>query len=53
MPKINIAALTPQISSPRQPMNPEAAGFWMRYFKPVCYSVVRFPENVVGAGSAC
>jgi ribosomal protein S18 acetylase RimI-like enzyme len=26
-------------------MNPEAASFWMRYFKPVCFSLVRYPEN--------
>lgn len=25
--------------------NPEAAGFWMKYFKPVCLSVVRVPER--------
>ena len=24
--------------------NPEAANFWLRYFIPVCYSVVRVPE---------
>lgn len=27
-------------------INPEAAVFWMRYFKPVCYSVMRVPESV-------
>lgn len=27
-------------------LNPEATAFWMRYFKPVCYSLVRFPENM-------
>ncbi len=26
--------------------NPEAAAFWMRYFHPVCYSVMRAPEFV-------
>ncbi|MEW6404239.1 MAG: GNAT family N-acetyltransferase [Chloroflexota bacterium] len=25
--------------------NPEAATFWMKYFEPVCYSVVRVPES--------
>jgi ribosomal protein S18 acetylase RimI-like enzyme len=25
--------------------NPEAAKFWMKYFQPVCYSVVRVPES--------
>ena len=25
--------------------NPEAAGFWMKYFEPVCLSVVRVPES--------
>jgi ribosomal protein S18 acetylase RimI-like enzyme len=25
--------------------NPEAAGFWMKYFQPVCYSLVRVPET--------
>jgi ribosomal protein S18 acetylase RimI-like enzyme len=25
--------------------NPEAAAFWPRYFTPVCYSLVRVPEN--------
>ena len=25
--------------------NPEAAGFWLRYFKAVSYSVVRVPES--------
>ena len=25
--------------------NPEAANFWLRYFTPVCYSVVRVPES--------
>jgi GNAT superfamily N-acetyltransferase len=25
--------------------NPEAAVFWMRYFEPVCYSVLRIPER--------
>lgn len=25
--------------------NPEAAGFWMKYFEPVCLSVVRVPEG--------
>jgi GNAT superfamily N-acetyltransferase len=24
--------------------NPEAVSFWMRYFEPVCYSVIRVPE---------
>ena len=24
--------------------NPEATSFWLRYFDPVCYSMVRFPE---------
>jgi hypothetical protein len=24
--------------------NPEAAAFWMKYFEPVCLSVVRVPE---------
>jgi GNAT superfamily N-acetyltransferase len=26
--------------------NPEAATFWMKYFEPVCYSVLRVPESV-------
>ncbi|MEW6403146.1 MAG: GNAT family N-acetyltransferase [Chloroflexota bacterium] len=26
--------------------NPEAAAFWMKYFEPACYSVVRVPESV-------
>lgn len=26
--------------------NPEAATFWMRHFKPVCYSLIRVPESV-------
>jgi GNAT superfamily N-acetyltransferase len=26
-------------------LNPEAAVFWMRYFEPVCYSVLRVPER--------
>jgi GNAT superfamily N-acetyltransferase len=26
--------------------NPEAAAFWMKYFEPVCYSVVRVPESI-------
>lgn len=25
--------------------NPEAASFWMKYFEPVCYSVLRVPEK--------
>ncbi len=25
--------------------NPEAAGFWLRYFEPVCYSLLRVPEK--------
>jgi GNAT superfamily N-acetyltransferase len=25
--------------------NPEAAAFWMRFFQPVCFSLVRVPEN--------
>ena len=25
--------------------NPEAAGFWMRHFTPVCYSLMRVPER--------
>jgi ribosomal protein S18 acetylase RimI-like enzyme len=25
--------------------NPEAASFWMRYFDPVCYSLLRVPER--------
>lgn len=25
--------------------NPEAADFWMRYFTPVCFSLMRVPEN--------
>jgi GNAT superfamily N-acetyltransferase len=25
--------------------NPEAASFWMRYFEPVCLSVLRVPET--------
>jgi hypothetical protein len=25
--------------------NPEAAAFWLRYFEPVCYSVLRVPER--------
>ena len=24
--------------------NPEAAGFWPRYFRPVCLSLMRVPE---------
>jgi GNAT superfamily N-acetyltransferase len=26
--------------------NPEAAGFWMRYFTPVCHSLMRVPESL-------
>jgi ribosomal protein S18 acetylase RimI-like enzyme len=26
--------------------NPEAAAFWPRYFKPVCFSMMRVPENL-------
>jgi GNAT superfamily N-acetyltransferase len=26
--------------------NPEAASFWMKYFQPVCYSLLRVPETV-------
>jgi GNAT superfamily N-acetyltransferase len=26
--------------------NPEAASFWVKYFQPVCYSVMRVPERV-------
>ncbi|HZW05198.1 MAG TPA: GNAT family N-acetyltransferase [Anaerolineaceae bacterium] len=26
--------------------NPEAANFWMRYFEPVCLSVMRVPERI-------
>jgi len=26
--------------------NPEAATFWMKYFEPVCYSVLRVPEYI-------
>lgn len=26
--------------------NPEAASFWMKYFTPVCYSLIRVPESV-------
>ncbi len=26
--------------------NPEAATFWMRYFEPVCFSMVRVPEKI-------
>jgi ribosomal protein S18 acetylase RimI-like enzyme len=25
--------------------NPEAAAFWMRYFDPICYSLIRVPER--------
>jgi hypothetical protein len=25
--------------------NPEAVSFWMRYFEPVCLSVLRVPET--------
>ena len=25
--------------------NPEAAAFWMKYFDPVCFSLLRVPEN--------
>ncbi|RPI86384.1 MAG: GNAT family N-acetyltransferase [Chloroflexi bacterium] len=27
--------------------NPEAAGFWTKYFQPVCYSVMRNPEKLI------
>lgn len=27
-------------------LNPEAAAFWMKYFEPVCLSVIRIPELV-------
>ncbi len=27
--------------------NPEAAAFWMRYFEPACFSLVRVPEKVI------
>ncbi len=30
--------------------NPEAAGFWPRYFTPVCLSLMRMPENPRGGG---
>ena len=26
--------------------NPEAAAFWLRYFQPVCYSLLRVPERI-------
>ncbi len=26
--------------------NPEAAAFWMRYFEPACFSLVRVPEKI-------
>jgi GNAT superfamily N-acetyltransferase len=26
--------------------NPEAASFWMKYFKPVCFSLLRVPESI-------
>jgi len=26
-------------------INPEASGYWMRYFQPVCYSAFRVPER--------
>jgi GNAT superfamily N-acetyltransferase len=26
--------------------NPEAAGFWLRYFMPVCHSLMRVPESL-------
>jgi GNAT superfamily N-acetyltransferase len=26
--------------------NPEAASFWMKYFEPVCFSVLRVPEAI-------
>ena len=26
--------------------NPEAAGFWLRYFTPVCHSLMRVPESL-------
>jgi len=26
--------------------NPEATTFWMKYFEPVCYSVIRVPESI-------
>ncbi len=28
-------------------LNPEAAVFWMKYFEPVCLSVIRVPERLV------
>jgi len=27
--------------------NPEAAAFWLKYFQPVCYSLIRVPESVL------
>jgi GNAT superfamily N-acetyltransferase len=27
--------------------NPEAAAFWLRYFEPVCFSLLRVPERVI------
>lgn len=30
--------------------NPEAAGFWIRYFEPVAYSVLRVPEREYSSG---
>ncbi len=27
-------------------INPEASGLWMRYFQPVCYSLLRVPEAI-------
>jgi GNAT superfamily N-acetyltransferase len=32
--------------------NPEAAGFWTRYFTPVTYSLMRVPENALLPGHA-
>jgi len=29
-------------------LNPKAASFWMKYFDPVCYSLLRVPEMVPG-----
>ena len=29
--------------------NPQARGFWMKYFKPVCFSLARVPEYVAPA----
>jgi GNAT superfamily N-acetyltransferase len=36
---------TKRVTVDFEAVNPEASAFWMKYFKPVCYSLTRIPEN--------